>query len=316
MIHKNFNLSIFSGLFETSLTIAFEAQETKLQPTAGYYAAYALIYIWNLIWILWSVSAICLLGQHDQNDPDDDSCFRQYPTVLTISFFCHFSLFILSLSIWFFLVDLQYGYGCLWILILALLSIFSACVSLNYNFRNQRDELIENFGREFWILKIFVQNGLSCIPFLLLFELCNFVNYLVVVEGGSSEVAINVLLTLVCIVLIIYSACDFLLLEEILRFVVSPYLASIWYGINLLAKNIENDEEKSSNEDDSQLLVFCIAICIVSLVLLLLRLFHACYQVLSNDDLSEVGADLPPERETSEHEMSPKSIRYENDQYN
>ena len=80
---------------------------------------------------------------------------------------------------------------------------------------------------------------------------------------------------LTCVILIVYSAADFLIFEHVLRFVVSPYLVSIWFAINLLAKNIDSsnsqDSEGESQQDEdsggdssSQLFVFCIALCMVS----------------------------------------------------
>ena len=131
----------FPGMFHSSLSDALSSQETPLQPPSTYYLLIALVYIWNLVWILWSQSVLfsqssdATEGAVDGEDGEGGCLFRLSPPVLSLSFYSHLILLLCGLCLWPFLADINYPYACLWLVILVLLCAVSASVSLCYNFR-------------------------------------------------------------------------------------------------------------------------------------------------------------------------------------
>ena len=273
-------------MFDHTLTNAIRFQTNKLQPPPSFYIIYGILYIWNLIWVLWSQSMIF----QEQND----GCFRISPPVLTISFYCNFIILILCFTLWMFILDQNYAQGCVWILFLLAICTFVALSSLSVHLNHKQSELLENFEREFWIIKVFAQNGVAGVLSVSLFEVCCVSNYLVTANTSVSEnAASNSFLTLLCAILIIYFVLDFLVFEKLFRFVICPYLCFIWFGCNLLVKTINTEVHEDLDEDSSQVEVFCIAITVIAAVLALVRLAHACfYQFIADDIIDEEPIDL------------------------
>ena len=187
-----------------------------------------------------------------------------------------------------FVLDQNYAQGCVWVLLLLAFCTFVALFILSLNLSRKQSELLENFKREFWIIKVFAQNGVSGILSSSLFEVCCVSNYLVTANTSVSEnAASNSFLTLLCAILVIYFVLDFLLFEKLFRFVICPYLCFIWLGCNLLMKTMNAEVHEDLEDDSSQVEVFCIAITVIAAVLALLRLAHACYYQFIADDVIE-----------------------------
>ena len=252
-----------SYLFKSSFEGTYRGYDTNLQPHIWSYSAYAILYVWNLVWIVWLFL-------------DDFGILRKFicfvPTFLgslvAIEFCFGLLFFILSIQ----LSDAGQIYGKLWSVTMALIGFTSAHLAVGFRIQNYKPIMLHQFNGSYWTLKIATQNGIGGLVAMLLMETFYTLHYILTDTylGFASTFSTTVLLSALSLAIVCYFVIDILLVESVSRMVILPYLAVA----ASLCSTVLTKSTTNSWENVIFLVVLACACTVSTGVRILIGMFH------------------------------------------
>ena len=232
----------FSGLFLNDTGAISDKFYLSITPAGWTFSIWGVIYVWQVLFLLYGLSTICRRGPHKgylYYDPGH---------VPGIVYFLYVSNMALNVS-WLFIFDRQQILPAL--IVIALLP-FSLYIMLFFTCKAVVDHgmaLIEaGMKKEIWLTRILVHNAFGMYAaWTTIATLLNLAMVLTYYPGVdlAEDVASSISLGILAFELLFYSFIDFFLIDRYVRFLLTPYLVVPVALIGSIAKNWDITQRNS-----------------------------------------------------------------------
>lgn len=222
-----------------------------MTPSKWSYWAWAVIYAWQFIWLVYGLSTICREGV--------DSYLYCYPAYFPTSIYVVFTLNNILNMLWMFLFDRK---ELIPSLVAAAFVAFSAMCALGLSLRgtNKYGGLLYMYGKhkEVWLARFSVQNGLAL--YAAYSAITTLINLAVVMVDWEeswikflpgypntswSEDAVTICLGIMALELVLWTAMDLTILADYTCYIFTPYLAFAWAAVAILEENYADGSRNS-----------------------------------------------------------------------
>ena len=214
------------GIFNLS-----ERYDTDLTPAHYTFTIWAVIYWWQLIWLVYAIVSIFRKGA-------EGPLYRS-PVLLPPVFFIFFTIANILNITRFFLWDMENLIATFLLLLFVAVTLY-ICIGISMIYLKGNLELLEKIGlyQEKWYIWIGVQNGLAVYATWVTAETAlNFAislqYYSGVIRSTSGTVALSTLLFLFTI----WTLFDILFLDKYTRYLFMPYFTLIWVFVGILVED-------------------------------------------------------------------------------
>ncbi|XP_067687730.1 uncharacterized protein [Haliotis asinina] len=232
------SFNILAGLPDTgsfvflSTTAALSDRfTTQITPAAFTFSIWGLIYIWQLLWIIYALTLLC--RRTDSGDP-----LFLNPILLTSAFYGVYILNLVLNVFWLFMFDREL-IGISFVALAGISVTLYISLGLSYLAMYRNRFLLSNQRRtvDIVLISVFVHNGLAL--YAAWTTVATFINMAIVItyqslppidQGTSSTIALGFLAA----VIIVYVVIDLTVFDKYTRYTFSPYPVVIWALVGIV----------------------------------------------------------------------------------
>ncbi|XP_046331298.2 uncharacterized protein LOC124114661 [Haliotis rufescens] len=245
------------GLFIHGIGNVSAIYNLEVTPAGATFAIWGVIYLWQFLWIIYSLVAIC------RSTPDGP--VYTTPMLLPVGFFITYILNMITNGVWLFLWDREYVIASVFVLLATSVTLY-VCIGISYRFLQWNILYLSEHGRTYdvYLVRYVVQNGLGIyaawVTIATLLNLGAVLEYKLENPLDSSTTAL-IILSLLSVEVVVFVALDLSVLYQYSRYIFTPYLVVVVALVGIIAKNW--DPLKSSSIFSAVLLgVAAVCLCL------------------------------------------------------
>lgn len=236
-----------SGLFvnntlKLSEKYNLEKYYLDVTPADWTFLLTALIYLWQGVWLFYGVTTIC-------RRTEDGPLYVMYPVLPPILYIV-FSFALACNVAWLLIWDKQYMEVALVFINLMACTLY-ICLVVSMRRLQEWGPLMlrSKLDRDIWIIRIVIQNGLGLYAtwgtVAAVFNFAIVLTYRTGLSGERQEVGSTVSLIVFTLEIIAWFVLDVIVFEQVLRYLLTPYLVILTSLVGILSKNWDPTKRNS-----------------------------------------------------------------------
>ena len=224
----------------------------------------ALIYLWQATWLCYGCFTVC------RKVGDMGPMYVLFP-VLPPILYVVFSFALACNISWLLIWDREYMEVALVFINLMSCTLY-ICLVVSLRRMNEFGTLMlrHKLGREIWLIRIFVQNGLAMFAsWGTVAAMFNFAVVLTYRTGAKEEVGSTVSLTIFTLEIFAWWVFDNFVFEKLLRYLITPYIVILISIVGIITKNFNPNSTNS---------IFTVSLLVITAVLTVIKLVLLVYR--------------------------------------
>lgn len=225
----------------------------EITPAGWAFSIWGLIYTWQLLWIIYSLSLICR---------------KNVPEVLSPLFFLFYMLANVCNVSWIVLFSWEKIQICAFVLFATL---FCLCATLAVSYWRMNKLHTDQFPKfDFWAIQILVNNGIALYAtWCTVASLLNLAMAISYFHGVKQDVASTISLSILSVEIFVWFILENTVLERFLRYTVTIYPVLIWALSASIAKNFDPAKRNS---------IFTVVLLSAACALFFARIMHMIWR--------------------------------------
>ena len=232
----------FPGVFYNSTGSVSDKFPTDITPTGWTFSIWGVIYAWQALFLVYSLSTICRKGFNDAylyHDPE--IC----PGIIYLLYVINMGLNIT----WLFLWDRQYFIPSFVVIALTPFTLFVMLVfSCRAVLKHGLELTKAGMKKEIWLIRILVHNAFGI--YATWTSIATLLNLSIMLTHVSEislqkETSTTISLVILIVEILLFSFFDIILLDRYIRYLFTPYLVIPVALVGILVKNWSQDKRNS-----------------------------------------------------------------------
>lgn len=225
----------------------------EITPAGWAFSIWGLIYTWQLLWIIYSLSLLCR---------------KTVPEVLSPLFFLFYMLANVCNVSWIVLFSWEKIQICAFVLFATL---FCLCATLAVSYWRMNKLHTDKFPKfDFWAIQILVNNGIALYAtWCTVASLLNLAMAISYFHGVKQDVASTISLSILSVEIFVWFILENTVLERFLRYTVTIYPVLIWALSASIAKNFDPAKRNS---------IFTVVLLSAACALFFARIMHMVWR--------------------------------------
>lgn len=225
----------------------------EITPAGWAFSIWGLIYTWQLLWIIYSLSLLCR---------------KNVPEVLSPLFFLFYMLANVCNVSWIVLFSWEKIQICAFVLFATL---FCLCATLAVSYWRMNKLHTDKFPKfDFWAIQILVNNGIALYAtWCTVASLLNLAMAISYFHGVKQDVASTISLSILSVEIFVWFILENTVLERFLRYTVTIYPVLIWALSASIAKNFDPAKRNS---------IFTVVLLSAACALFFARIMHMIWR--------------------------------------